>query len=284
MNKFVYILLASVPLWYACSGEEPVENKNIDVVEEEEGSTIVFNIPSPSEQFELISMLDGEKDIMLVSNPNKRFVGTKQRALNFGVYIADLAYMTSFDETSKYMQYFNQLEKIGNELGVTEVFTKEMGDMVKKWNNNPDSLFQLSNETYSKSFQKLVDIDKGNELSLMLAGGWIETMYLIFGTSKGFGKSPEIDQIIADQKLVAENLIDFMIDYQDNADVSEYMNKMGQVLDLYNGMDCKTEETSIEENDGKISISGGDICELNQATFDKLKQEITTLRTEVVKN
>lgn len=283
MNKVIYLLLATLPLWYACSGvEDNSDVKTVEVEPEEDNSSIVFNIPSPSEQFELISMLDGEKDVRLVSEPNKRFVGQKERALNFGVYIADVAYLTSFDETSKYMQYFNQLEKIGNEIGVTEVFTKEMGDLIKKWSSDPDSLFRLSNETYSKSFQKLVDIDKGNELSLMLAGGWIETMYLIFGTSKGFGLSPEIDAIIVDQKLVAENLIDFMIDYQDNADVSDYMNKMGGILDLYKGLDCKTEETNVQKSNGKITISGGDICEMNQSTFDKIKKEITALRKEVV--
>ena len=284
MNKFIYLLLATLPFWYACSGEEEeIGGKSIDVVKETENSSIVFNIPSPSEQFELIAMLDGVKDVRLVSDPTQRFEGQKARSLNFGVCIADVAYLTSFDETSKYMQYFNQLEKLGNEMGVTEVFTKEMGDLIKKWSNDPDSLFRLSNETYSKSFQKLVDIDKGSELSLMLAGGWIETMYLIFGTSKGFGLSPEIDMIIVDQKLVAENLIDFMLDYQDNSDVSEYMNKMGQILDLYEGLDCKTEETNVEESDGKITISGGDICELNQKTFDKIKKDITAMRMEVIK-
>lgn len=283
MNKVIYLLIASVPLWYACSEEENTDNNNeIEVVDDTENSSVIFNIPSPSEQFELISMLDGKKDVLLVSDPNKRIDGNKQQSLNFGVYIADVAYLTSFEETSKYLQYFNQLEKIGNELGVTEVFTKEMGDLVKKWSNDPDSLFRLSNETYSKSFQKLVDIDKGSELSLMLAGGWIETMYLIFGTSKGFGKSPQIDKIIVDQKLVAENLIDFMIDYQDHKDVLDYMNKMGKVLDLYKGLDCKTEKTNVSEKNGKISISGGETCQMNQSTFDQIKKEIATLRAEIV--
>jgi hypothetical protein len=158
-----------------------------------------------------------------------------------------------------------------------------MGDLMKKFGNNPDSLFRLSNETYTKSFQKLIDIDKGPELSLMLAGGWIETMYLVIGTSKGFGLSPKIDKIIIDQKLVAENLIDFMIDYQDNKDVSEYMVKMANVLDLYKDMDCTTEETGVSEKNGKITISGGETCKMSQIVFNNIKKEIAALRLEIVK-
>lgn len=284
MIKYRWFLLVTFPLWMACSGEESVDDDKKVVTEEKvENSAITFNIPSPSEQFELISELDGIKDLNLVNNPKRRYEGAKAQSLNFGVYIADVAYLTSFDETTKYLQFFNQLEKVGKELGVTEVFTKEMGDLIKKWGNNPDSLFKLSNETYTKSFQKLIDIDKGNQLSLMLAGGWIETMHLILGTSKGFGLSPKIDKIIVDQKLVAENLIDFMIDYQDNKDVSEYMVKMGKILDLYSGMDCSSSETNVKENNGKISISGGETCTLNKSTFESIKKEIQALRSEIVK-
>lgn len=282
MNKIVYLLIASIPVWYSCSGEENDEVAQPEIIEETTTSGVIYNIPSPSEQFEIISMLDGEKNVALVNDPSNRYEGSKKQSLNFGVYIADVAYLTNFDETSKYLSYFNQLEKVGTELGVTEVFTKEMGDLVKKWSNNPDSLFKLSNDTYTKSFQKLVDIDKGNELSLMLAGGWIETMHLILGTSKGFGNSPKIDKIIVDQKLIGENLMGFMIDYQDNADVAEYMKKLGSVLDLYQGLDCETKETNVKKTNGKISITGGESCKMNQKTFDLLKTEIAKLRTEIV--
>jgi hypothetical protein len=284
MNKFVYLLIIFISLISSCSSEEvKEENKKVVLEEKQENSGISFNIPSPSEQFELIAELDGIKDVKLVNDPKRSYQGSKIQSLNFGVYIADIAYLTSFDEASKYLQFFNQLEKVGKDLGVSDVFSKDMGDLIKKWGNTPDSLFKLSNDTYSKSFQKLIDIDKGNELSLMLAGGWIETMHLIVGTSKGFGLSPKIDKILIDQKLVAENLIDFMIDYQDNKDVSDYMVKMSKVLDLYLELDCTNESTDVKENNGKITISGGETCSMNKATFSKIKTQIQALREEIVK-
>jgi hypothetical protein len=282
MNKTIFIVLASVPLWMACSGGEEVK-KEVLTEESNDSNGIIFNIPSPAEQFEVISNLDGVKDINLVNEANKKYEGSSAKALNFGVYTADVAYLTSYKETSKYLSYFSTLEKLSKDLGVTEVFTKELGDLAKDWTGNPDSLFKLSDQTYSKSFQKLVDIDKGNELSLMLAGGWIESMYLIFGTSKGFGKSPQIDQTLADQKLVAENLLDFMIDYQDNADVKSYVDKLGTILDLYEKMDCNESKTKVEKSNGKISLSGGDVCSLNKETFEALKSEITKYRNEIIK-
>lgn len=286
MNKLTYVLLASLPLWYACSGEESEEVNQVEVEAEKENSnSMSFNIPSPSEQFEIISNLDGVKNLTLVNDYNKAgsYEGSTSKALNFGVYIADVAYLTSFKETSKYLSYFSKIEKLGNDLGVSQVFTKELGDGAKKWEGNADSLFHLSDKTYTKTFQKLVDIEKGKELSLMLAGGWIESMHLILGTSKGFSKSPQIDLILVDQKLVAENLIDFMLDYQDNADVKSYIDKIGMILDIYQGMECTSGETKVSKSGNKVSLSGGDECKLNEKTFAKLKDEVTKLRSEIVK-
>jgi hypothetical protein len=283
MNKIFYLILATTPLWMSCSNQEQEEKKEIITEEKSENSGIIFNIPSPAEQFEIISSLDGVKDVNLVNPTTKSYASNSSKALNFGVYTADVAYLTAFKETSKYLNYFSKLEKMSNELGVTEVFTKELGDLAKNWAGNPDSLFKLSDQTYSKSFQKFIDIDKGNELSLMLAGGWIESMYLIFGTSKGFGLSPQIDQTIAEQKLVAENLLDFMVDYQDNEDVKTYIGKLGTILELYNKMDCTTSKTQVSKKGGKISLSGGNICSLNKETFEALKIEINKYRSEIIK-
>ncbi|MFN5416402.1 MAG: hypothetical protein ACK5B9_05050 [Flavobacteriia bacterium] len=287
MNKLVYTLLLAFPLFYACSGGESEEKKQVETESEsaERPEGIAFNIPSPSEQFEIISTLDGTKNIALVNDYNKAssYQGSSSKALNFGVYIADVAYLTSFKETSKYLSYFSKIEKLGNDLGVSKVFSKEMGDKAKKWEGNPDSLFSLSDNTYTRTFQQLVEIEKGNELSLMLAGGWIESMHLILGTSKGFGKSPKIDAILVDQKIVAENLIDFMLEYQDNADVSAYMTKIGTILDIYKTLDCTAGDTKVSKKGNQVSLSGGESCKMNDKTFSKLKEEVAKLRSEIVK-
>jgi hypothetical protein len=175
------------------------------------------------------------------------------------------------------------LEKLSNDLGVTEVFTKELGDLAKNWTGNADSLFKLSDQTYSKSFKKLVDIEKGKELSLMLAGGWIESMHLILGTSKGFGISPKIDQSLVDQKLVAENLMDFMLEYADDADVQNYINKIGSILESYKGLDCTSGKTQVKKTGNKVSMTGGESCKMNEKTFDSIKLEVSKIRTEIVK-
>jgi len=288
MRKSLYLFAGLTLVISACGGsEEQKKTANIEKpAEGTEESLVDFNIPSPSEQFALIAKMDVNKNTAIMHDPNvaESYTSSAQKALNFGVYTADVAYLTSFNETNKYLTYFGKLEKLGNDIGVAQVFGKELGELAKKWDGNADSLFRLSDETYNKTFQRLIEIDKGNELSLMLVGGWIESMHLMIGSSKGYGKSPKLEQAIADQKLVAENLLEFLVSYQDNPDVAKYTSEISAILDIYNTMNCSSSETKVENANGKLNFSGGEQCKMTQTCFFDLSKRIEDIRTKIITN
>lgn len=286
MRKSLYLFAGLTLLLSACGGEEKKEMITEDTEETPavQESVVDFNIPSPSEQFALISKMDVKKNTAIMHDPEMadKYATSAQKALNFGVYTADVAYLTSFNETNKYLTYFGKLEKLGKDIGVAQVFGTQLGELAKKWDGNADSLFRLSDETYNSTFQRLIEIDKGNELSLMLVGGWVESMHLMLGSSKGYGKSPKLEQAIADQKLVAENLLEFLVSYKDNADVAVYSEEMNAILDIYSKMDCSSSQTKVENANGKLSFSGGEQCKMTEVCFNELKQRIEKIRTRII--
>lgn len=283
-QSFLYVLACSFML-VSCGGEEKKEAQVNDEQEKNTEEVLVdYNIPSPSEQFALISKLDVKKNTAIMHDANMadKYTTSAQKALNFGVYTADVAYLTSFNETNKYLSYFGKLEKLGKDIGVAQVFGNQLGELAKKWDGNADSLFRLSDETYNKTFQRLIEIEKGGELSLMLVGGWIESMHLMIGSSKGYGKSPKLEKAIADQKLVAENLMEFLVSYQDNADVKSYTGDIQAILDIYGKMDCASSETRVENANGKLNFSGGETCKLSEEVFSELKKKVEEVRKKIV--
>lgn len=288
MRKSLYFAAGLAFLITACGGEEKKQVR-ADVPESEEqmqDANVDFNIPSPSEQFALIAKMDGVKNTSLMHDPENAdsYATSAKKALNFGVYTADVAYLTSFNETNKYLNYFGKLEKLGTDIGVAKVFGTELGELAKKWDGNADSLFRLSDETYNRTFQRLIEIDKGDELSLMLVGGWVESMYLMIGSSKAYGKSPMLAQAVADQKLVAENLLEFLVSYKDNAEIDRYTKELRAVLDIYGKMSCSSSETKVENANGKLNFSGGEQCSMTQTCFTELKAYIGKLRSEIITN
>jgi len=104
----------------------------------------------------------------------------------------------------------------------------------------------------------------------------------MLGSSKGYGKSPKLEQAIADQKLVAENLLEFLVSYKDNADVAAYSEEMNAILDIYSKMDCSSSQTKVENANGKLSFSGGEQCKMTEVCFNELKQRIEKIRTRII--
>ncbi|HRP53992.1 MAG TPA: hypothetical protein PLI97_10860 [Fluviicola sp.] len=282
-NKLILGTVLSFML-FACGSNEEKQDIQVDNEQQEKEVHVNYNIPSPSEQFALISKMDAVKNTQILHDAAlaDKYVNSNQKALNFGVYTADVAYLTSFNETNKYLSYFGKLEKLGSDIGVAKVFGNELGELAKKWDGNADSLFSLSDQVYNRTFQQLIEIDKGEELSLMLVGGWIESLHLMIGSSKGFGKSPMLDQALADQKLVAENLLEFMVSYQDNQAVKEYATSIEEILTIFNDLDCNSSETKVQNSNGKLSFSGGDSCKMTKKCYDALVKKVQEVRTKIV--
>ncbi len=284
MKKNTILFSAAILLLSACGGEE---KKTVDQEDQETKNTEVlvdYNIPSPSDQFKLIADMGVEKNTAIMHDPKDAdlYTNSAQKALNFGVYTADVAYLTAFDETNQYLSYFGKLEKLGKDIGVAQVFGTELGEMAKKWDGNADSLFRLSDKTYNQTFRRLIEIDKGSELSLMLVGGWIESMHLMIGSSKGFGKSAKLDQAIADQKIVAENLLEFLVSYKDNAEVAEYSKEIKEIIKIYDGLSCSSGETTVGNNNGKLTFSGGSECKLTDKCFKELSVKVASVRKKII--
>ncbi len=284
MSKHILAIGGLVFLLFSCGGEQKQTLNSEEKENTVQDRVINYNIPSPSEQFALIAKMDGGKNISAVNDPLAAdgYATSSQKALNFGVYTADVAYLTSFNETNKYLTYFGKLEKLGKDIGVSQVFGAELTNLAKKWDGNADSLFRLSDETYNKTFQKLIEIEKGEELSLMLIGGWFESMHLMFSTSKGLKQSPQMAQMLADQKLVAENLLEFITSYQNNSDVKKYAGEIEAVLKIYENMNCSSSETEVGNSNGKLTFSGGESCQLTDRSYSSLNNKITEVRNSIV--
>jgi len=284
LKKIVYFSLFGFLI--SCGSNEEKQS----IIESEEKiesspSSIEYNIPSPAEQLKLFSKLKLEKNVKLLNSAENavNYSTPESKALNFGVYASDISYLSSYKDNSRYLDYFNKMERMGNDIGVSQVFSKELTKQVQKWEENPDSLFVVSNEVYDKTFSKLVEINKGKELSLMLIGGWVESMYLIVNSKGTYEKDAKVNSMLADQKLVVENLIDFLIDYQDDETVHAYLDEISSVLDIFNSMDCSSSETKVNKQKGKITLEGGQLCKLTEKNFNDLKSKINQLRTEIVK-
>ncbi len=284
--SFATIFLAS------CGGSEEGEltditDEDTTTVVEEPGSQVDYAVPTPNELFEIVKLQGGEERVGLVNPVEKKdsYVDHKIKCLNFGVYSADLAYMSCFGIGTDFLKYFKVIEEMGDDLGISGAFDKDIMDRIENNEGDSDSLFSISNDSYYDSYMYLEENDKGVELSLIMAGGYIESLFIVCNLVDKYKADDLIVEKIGDQKVVLENLLDFILEYADDPNVSETMDDLISLSDVFeNSMEFEESGTNIaNNNEGTLILSGGGSFKMTEKAFKDIKSKVTELRTNIIK-
>lgn len=292
-NLFNGLLVAATAiLMMSCGGGGDDELQNVVVgdtttqVTTPEQPAVEYAVPTPNELFEIIKIQGGEQRPGLVNPLDSRsnYVDLKSKSLNFGVYSADLAYMSCFGIGTEFLMYFKAIEEMGEELGISGAFDEELMARIENNEGDTDTLFAISNETYYDSYLYLEENGKGVELCLIMAGGYIESLYIICNLVDKFKEGDPIIEKIGDQKLVLENLLDFILQYSDDQMVSEVMDDLITLSDVFEtSMEFEESGTSIDKTENRLVLSGGGSYKMTKNSLEKITAKAEELRANIIK-
>jgi len=295
-NKNVYrglLAVSAIAVMTSCSGDSDTEENNDNiieaadtVVEVTDALEVQYSVPTPNELFEIVKLQGGEQKVGLVNPLENRdnYVETKEKALNFGVYSADLAYMSCFGVGTEFLMYMKTIEEMGDELGISGAFDTDLMDRIENNEGDTDSLFAISNETYYDSYLYLEENGKGMELSLIMGAGYIESLYIICQLTNGYKEDDPIIEKIGDQKLVLENLMEFLATYQDDENVAELTNDLMSLQEVFEiSMDFEESGTNVDNNEGKLVLSGGGSFKMNEQALKDVTAKVTEMRENIIK-
>lgn len=251
-------------------------------------SNTVFDpgVPSPGEMFAFMKAAgsanaSGE---MLNSPDNEKNYNTKKaQSLNLGIYSADLLYCSTFNISNKVVAYFGTCMRMGTKLNVATSLTDKDKDRISKNAGIADSLVSISNDLYLSTFENLENNQRGGDLSLMLAGGWVEGLYLMSNMVKDFEKDKGTAERIIDQKLSLDNLVEFMAKHEANADVKAVSDQLKELQTLMNAVGSSENKTGdVKTKNKKLVIGGGSKSTITKEQFEQIKSKIAEIRTSFV--
>lgn len=247
--------------------------------------TTVFDpgVPSPSEIFAFMKAAGGTKasaDQLNSPDNEKKYDSKKAQSLNLGIYSADLLYCATFNVSNKVVAYFGTCMRMGDKLKVATNLTDKDKDRISKNAGNGDSLVAISSDLYLSSFENLENNQRGGDLSLMLAGGWVESLFLMSNMVKDFEKDKGTAERIMDQSLSLDNLVEFMGKHQDNADVIAVTAQMKELQTMMNEVTSTSNVSAPQQKkNNKIVIGGGSKSNITKEQFEKIRTKITEIRT-----
>ena len=153
---------------------------------------------------------------------------------------------------------------MADELGLTEGFDEKIVKRIDQNMSNSDSLYQISNDSYSTAIRFLEQQGQGNLLPLMITGAWIESVNIAIKSVDKFNSQNEIVLRIADQGLLLENILEMY----------KALNEQDQQEDLYNKLlDLQQSFDKLYDNTDEI---------ITKRQFEEISSKVKAIRAELI--
>ena len=297
MLKWNVIALVGLVIGFSSCGEEVGTEKEKVIVEENVEDTtfldmpeldpdMAYSVPTPNELFAVIKETGVLYDGSILNSPDNRekYSSKKIQALNFGVYFADLAFASSFEENASILSYFGTIKVLSDELGISNALDAAIYEKVEMSleRNDSVSLLFLSNDTYFQAYSYLEENERGSTLALIVLGGWIESLYIM--TNLGaYEEGSNLVARIGEQKLTIGNLMGFMMKYQDDSNVAEVMEELADIEELFWSFEeVEGDDVSTSQEGDVYVLSGGSTIIVSAEQYEKLKELVSKLRNEII--
>lgn len=294
LKHFVFVT-AAVCFVISCgqgsgdTSEKTDDSAIIDVNDQVVSAENVFiYIPSPIQTAELLKQAGAKYDAELLNNPEdfSRYTTTAAMALNMGVYGSDLAFSGIFNQNAQIIQYMDCTRKMADGLHVMAAFSDDRKTRLESNINNRDSVLNIITDSYWDCDALLQDNDQSHASALMIAGGWIEGLYLACRVAERTN-SNEIRIRIVEQRSSLDKLI-MLLDKQEHNDVTAVSTQLKELKVIFDKLPNSSAESLKESKD---PVTGVSIIEaenpreprsLNALEFKQILDKITEIRTSVV--
>jgi hypothetical protein len=242
----VLVLLVAGSVLTSCGGDKKDAEKD-DVIEVQDTiKTAVlnlngelFSVPSPVQTALLIqkSGISYDKSVLSTSNKVNTYSTDYSRAFNLGIYGADLGYVSLYNQTQDALGYLAAIKQLSDKLGISAAFDAATMERIQKNITNKDSMMALVGLAYRSSDAYLKNNQRNDISTLILAGGWLESMHfsvLAYKTKPG----EAIRERIAEQKQALNSLVKIMSS-NSTSEVAEISTMLSDLAKIYNDVQLK---------------------------------------------
>jgi hypothetical protein len=288
-----FFLLAVVVLAFAsCSKSGDDKDQNSKEFDEAEGAItdddiegLTDNIPPPTEIPYMLQATGAEFNQGLINSREKVDQYTTQNdkaALNLGVYAADIGYLTSYDKTQEAIDYLTACKTLSEDLGLIGTFDAELLEKFEKNISNKDSLTRLLDRTMKESEQFLREGNRKQLSALVVAGGFIEGLYIATGLIKTYPKDilPEdsrnvvltpLMNVILKQRTSVSEMVKILDAAEETEMVKDIREDFKKLEETYQELNI---EDQIKNNRADLVLSDKNLEGIT-ALVEKIRKRIT---------
>lgn len=207
---------------------------------------VIYPLPSSNEVAELMQKIHASYTIGLTNNPShaEKYSQDIKKAINLGVYLTDISYITTYNQQSLIPQYVKACETLVEDLDMNNAFSKDMVERIEANIDNKSTLVKELSSMLHYSYAYLSKHKKEELAALVMYGSWLEGMFLTLNITEFSFNSIEMINSILFQEKSLNTLLEETKPYKDSLWCKNaYANlaKVKQIFDTEEGTESLTE-------------------------------------------
>ena len=258
-------------------------------------SQVYHLYPSPAEMLSIIDMTEASFEGSLL-NPVERadkYLDSKSKSTNLGVYMADLAYAALFGRHEEALDLLETVKSLSEEININEAVDESMIDKARENVDFLDSLYNISNDAFINILAYCEKNERSNTVVMISAGAFIESLFFAVNMIDDYGTAHLLLQHLADQKFTIDNFMMFAKSVEsDDPVVKSTINDLEEIKSIYDGIQSGTGGVTVKpasdaesKERKKLVIGGADENSqpsISEDEFTALKAAVIELRNKIV--
>lgn len=253
----------------------------------EKAKKVFFMIPSPIETVTVLKRAGAvyePSDLNPVTNVSN-YMTMRQKAMNLGIYGADLSFASIFNQTQESMFYLKVAKKLSEGVGVWDAFDESTVNRIEENIDEADSMLAIISDSYWVADAHLKEEGRENVSALIIVGGWVEGLHIACEIYKRDPSNKDIRERILEQKYSLKHLIELIESFdQDDSDIIEVKNDMKDLQSLYDALKVvqTASDHSKDQNSGVFTIGGKREIQASEEDLQKILGKVNEIRTKYI--
>jgi len=268
----LFLIIAMTGCNNAATNDQNANTAAADTIKKEvilspESQNTLYALPTP---FEVTTLLQKAKAgfIFDITNPPAnvdKYSTEMSKALNLGVYSADLSYSATYNRTDETNKFLACTNKLADQLGIAGVYDQSLLDKVKKFKNNKDSLIGLISKIFSQTNNFLASNNRTKVAVLIAAGAFSEGLYLTASLGEVAKDNTKIMAVISGQIDNHMKLLTILQAYQEDENMKPVVDGIAKLKPIWGIYSIESGKKMPQEKAAEIS----DLTESVRLSFVK---------------
>lgn len=296
IGQFYKIILASfILVLFASCGDNSDKNQDTDELQDDttqvnSGGVFniggeLFSIPSPVQTAMLIQKTGAayDKSMLNSSEHAKEYSTDFLRALNLGIYGADLGFASMYEKTQDALGYLGAVKRLADNLGVIGAFDQKAMERIQSNISVKDSMLVLVGIAYRASDAFLKSNKQTDISGLILTGGWLESLHFAISVNKA-KENEDLKRRIAEQKLSLNSIIRLLSTYESQPEIAELVKDLKSLSKIYEEIEFKYvyEKPVTDANTKVTTINSYSEIKITKDQIESINNQVNKIRDKII--